>query len=41
MKFDGSSTAHSGGAGIVLYHEGDEAMALSFNLEFPYLNNTA
>ena len=41
MKFDGSSTAHSGGAGIVLYHEGDEAMALSFNLEFPCLNNTA
>ena len=41
MKFDESLTTHSGGAGIVLYHEGDEAMALSFNLEFPCLNNTA
>nr|XP_023873162.1 uncharacterized protein LOC111985738 [Quercus suber] len=41
MKFDGSSTAHLGGVGIVLYHEGDEAMAFSFKLEFPYLNNTA
>ena len=41
MKFDGSSTTHLGGAGIVLYHEGDEAVALSFKLEFPCSNNTA
>ena len=40
MKFDNSSTAHLGGAGIVLYREG-EAVALSFKLEFPYSNNTA
>ena len=41
MKFDGSSTTHSGGARIVLYHEGEEDMALSFKLEFPCSNNTA
>ena len=40
MKSDNSSTAHLGGAGIVLYREG-EAVALSFKLEFPYSNNTA
>ena len=40
MKFDGSSTAHLGGVGIVLYHKKDEAVALSFKLEFPYSNNT-
>ena len=40
MKFDGSSIAHSGGVGIVLYHEENEAMALSFKLEFPCSNNT-
>ena len=40
MKFDGSSTAHSGGVGIVLYHKENEAVALSFKFEFPYLNNT-
>ena len=40
MKFDSSSTAHLGGARIVLYHEGEEAVALSFKLEFPCLNNT-
>ena len=40
MKFDESSTAYSGGVGIVLYHEGDKAVALSFKLEFPCLNNT-
>ena len=34
MKFDGSSTANSGGAGIVLYHEGEKGLALSFKLEF-------
>ena len=41
MKFDGSSTTHSGGVGVVLYHEEDKAVALSFKLEFPCLNNTA
>ena len=41
MKFDGSSTAQSGGVGVVLYHEEDEAVELSFKLEFPYSNNTA
>ena len=40
MKFDGSSMAHSRGTGIVLYHEGEEAMVLSFKLEFPCSNNT-
>ena len=41
MKFDGSSTTQSGGVGVVLYHEEDEAIALSFKLEFSYSNNTA
>ena len=41
MKFDGPSMAHLGGAEIVLYHEGEEAVALLFKLEFPCLNNTA
>ena len=40
MKFVGSSTTQSGGVGVVLYHEEDKAVALSFKLEFPYLNNT-
>nr|XP_023880971.1 uncharacterized protein LOC111993363 [Quercus suber] len=41
MKFDGSLTAHSRGMEIVLYHKEDEAVALSFKLEFPYSNNIA
>ena len=41
MKFDGSSTTHSGGVGVVLHHEEDKAVALSFKLEFPCSNNTA
>ena len=41
MKFDGSSTTHSWGVRVVLYHEEDKAVALSFKLEFPCLNNTA
>ena len=41
MKFDGSSTTQSGWVGVVLYHEEDEAVALSFKLEFPCSNNTA
>ena len=40
MKFDGSSTAQSEGVGVVLCHEEDEAVALSFKLEFPCSNNT-
>ena len=40
MKFEGSSTTQLGGVGVVLYHEEDEAVALSFKLEFPYSNNT-
>ena len=41
MKFDGSSTTQFGGVGVVLYHEEDKAVALSFKLEFPCSNNTA
>ena len=41
MKFDGSSTTHSEGVGVVLYYEEDKAVALSFKLEFPCSNNTA
>ena len=41
MKFDGSSIGHFGGVGVVLYHEEDKAVALSFKLEFPCSNNTA
>ena len=40
MKFDGSSTANSGGVGVVLYHNGEETVALLFKLEFPCSNNT-
>ncbi|XP_050252357.1 uncharacterized protein LOC126698893 [Quercus robur] len=41
MKFDGSSITQSGGMGVVLYHEEDKAVALSFKLEFPCSNNMA
>ena len=41
MKFDGSSTTQSGGMGVVLYHEEDKVVALSFKLEFPCSNNMA
>ena len=41
MKFDGSSTAQSRGVRVVLYHKEDEAVALSFKLEFPCSNNMA
>ena len=41
MKFNGSSTTQSGGMGVVLYHEENEAVVLSFKLEFPYSNSTA
>ena len=40
MKFDGSSTANSGGTGMVLYHNGEETVALLFKLEFPCSNKT-
>ena len=40
MKFDESSTTQSRGVGVVLYHEEDKVVALSFRLEFPYSNNT-
>ena len=39
MKFNGSSAANSKGTGVVLYHEGEETVALSFKLEFPCSNN--
>jgi len=41
MKFDGSSTTQSEGVRVVLYHEEDKVVALSFKLEFPCSNNTA
>ena len=41
MKFDGSSTTQSGVVGVVLYHEEDKVVVLSFKLEFPCSNNTA
>ena len=41
MKFNGSSIAQSRGVGVVLYHEEDEAITLSFKLEFPCSNNMA
>ena len=41
MKFDGSSTTQFRGVGVVLYHEEDKVVALSFKLEFPCSNNTA
>ena len=41
MQFNGSSTANSGGARVVLYHNGEETVALLFKLEFPCSNNTA
>ena len=41
INFDGFSTTQSGGVRVVLYHEEDKAMVLSFKLEFPCSNNTA
>ena len=41
MKFDGSSTTHSGGVGVVLYHNGEETVTLLFKLEFSCSNNIA
>ena len=41
MKFDGSSTAQPRGMRVVLYHEEDKVVTLSFKLEFPCSNNMA
>ena len=41
MKFDKSFTTQLGGVGVVLYHKENEAVALSFKLEFSCSNNTA
>ncbi|XP_075659012.1 uncharacterized protein LOC142628861 [Castanea sativa] len=41
MKFDGSSTTQSGGVGVIMYHEEDKVVTLSFKLEFPCSKNTA
>ena len=40
MKFDGSSTTQSGVVRVVLYHEEDKVVVLSFKLEFSCSNNT-
>ena len=40
MKFDGSFTTQFEGVRVVLYHEEDKVVALSFKLEFPCSNNT-
>ena len=39
MKFNDSFTANLGGAGVILYHEREETVVLSFKLEFPCSNN--
>lgn len=41
MNFDSSSIANLGGVRMVLYHNGEETVALSFKLEFSCLNNIA
>uniref|UniRef100_A0A2N9GEB1 Integrase catalytic domain-containing protein n=1 Tax=Fagus sylvatica TaxID=28930 RepID=A0A2N9GEB1_FAGSY len=41
LKFDGSSTATSAGAGIVLYRDDGEAVTKSFKFDFPCSNNPA
>ena len=41
MKFDGSSTTQLREVGVVLYHEEDKEVVLSFKLEFPCSNNAA
>ena len=41
LRFDGSSTATEGEAGIVLIKEAREAVAMSFKFNFPYTNNIA
>jgi ribonuclease HI len=39
LRFDGSSTATSAGAGIVLYKDDGEAVTKSFKFDFPCSNN--
>ena len=39
LRFDGSSTAVSSGAGIVLSRDDEEAVPKSFKLDFPCSNN--
>uniref|UniRef100_A0A2N9JAJ4 RNase H type-1 domain-containing protein n=1 Tax=Fagus sylvatica TaxID=28930 RepID=A0A2N9JAJ4_FAGSY len=41
LRFDGSSTAVSSGAGIVLFRDDGEAIPKSFKLDFPCSNNVA
>ena len=41
LKFDGSSTTNSSGAGIVLIREDGETIAKSFKLDFSCSNNTS
>uniref|UniRef100_A0A2N9G4R5 RNA-directed DNA polymerase n=1 Tax=Fagus sylvatica TaxID=28930 RepID=A0A2N9G4R5_FAGSY len=41
VTFDGSSTATSAGAGIVLYRDDGEAVTKSFKFDFPCSNNAA
>jgi ribonuclease HI len=41
LRFDGSSTAASSGAGIVLFRNDGEAIPKSFKLDFPCSNNVA
>jgi hypothetical protein len=41
LKFDGSSTTTSAGAGIVLYKDDGEAITKSFKFDFPCSNNAA
>jgi ribonuclease HI len=41
LRFDSSSTATSGGAGIVLYKGNGEAVTKSFKFNFPCSNNAA
>jgi hypothetical protein len=41
LKFDGSSTSNSSGAGIVLIRENGETMAKSFKLDFSCSNNAS
>ena len=40
IKFDGSFLANSGGAGMVLYHKGEEIVVFSMKLEFLCSNST-
>jgi ribonuclease HI len=41
LKFNGSSTAASAGAGIVLYKDDGEVVTKSFKFDFPCSNNAA